>query len=152
MSRLVSCRDALNALEFSSRRSNLATIRILNVEDYPPTRYVRTRLLRDAGFEVAEAGTVNDALDVLRREPVALVMLDMNLPDGTGSELCRAIRTSEGLSQLPVLMISATARGELDRLDGVHSGANMYLTEPVPPAQLLSSVDQLLGRSKATRS
>ena len=124
------------------------TIRILNVEDYPPSRYVRTRLLRDAGFEVAEAGSVNDAMDVLRREAVSLVMLDMNLPDGTGAELCRTIRKSEQLSALPVLIISATARGELDRLDGVRSGANMYLTEPVAAEQLLSSVEQLLGRAK----
>lgn len=125
---------------------------ILNVEDYPPSRYVRTRLLRDAGFEVAEAATLNDALDVLRRQSVSLVMLDMNLPDGTGAELCRTIRTSADLSELPVLIISATARGELDRLDGVRSGANMYLTEPVPPEQLLSSIDQLLGGSKMKRA
>lgn len=125
----------------------MATLRILNVDDYAPSRYVRTKLLREAGFEVAEAGTLNDAMDVLRRESVALVLLDMNLPDGTGAEMCRSIRTSGDLSTLPVVLISATARGELDRLEGVRSGANMYLTEPVPPEQLLSSVDQLLGRS-----
>lgn len=126
----------------------LATIRILNVEDYAPSRYVRTRLLREAGFEVTEAGTMSDALDVLQQQHVSLVMLDMNLPDGTGSELCRRIRKNAELAALPVLIISATARGELDRLDGVRSGANMYLTEPVPPAQLLSSVEQLLGGAK----
>lgn len=130
----------------------MAAIRILNVEDYAPSRYVRTRLLREAGFEVAEAGTVTDALDVLQQQPVSLVMLDMNLPDGTGSDLCRRIRTNEQLATLPVLIISATARGELDRLDGVRSGANMYLTEPVPPALLLSSIEQLLGRPKAKQS
>lgn len=130
----------------------MAAIRILNVEDYAPSRYVRTRLLREAGFEVAEASTVTDALDVLQQQPVSLVMLDMNLPDGTGSDLCRRIRTNEQLATLPVLIISATARGELDRLDGVRSGANMYLTEPVPPALLLSSIEQLLGRPKAKQS
>lgn len=130
----------------------MTTFRILNVEDYAPSRYVRTRLLREAGFEVAEVGTLTDALDALQREPFSLVMLDMNLPDGTGAELCRRIRTNEALAALPVLIISATARGELDRLDGVRSGANMYLTEPVQPAQLISSVDHLLGRVKATDS
>lgn len=124
-------------------------IRILNVEDYAPSRYVRTRILREAGFEVAEASTMNDAIDVLRREPVSLVMLDMNLPDGTGAELCRQIRGSADIAQLPVLIISATARGELDRLDGVRSGANMYLTEPVPPELLLSSIEHLLNGGNA---
>jgi DNA-binding response OmpR family regulator len=128
------------------------SIRILNVEDYAPSRYVRTRLLREAGFEVAEANTVIAAMDVLQQQPVSLVMLDMNLPDGTGAELCRRIRKTADLATLPVLIISATARGELDRLDGVRSGANMYLTEPVSPAQLLSSVEQLLAsvRPKAS--
>jgi DNA-binding response OmpR family regulator len=123
----------------------LAGIRILNVEDYAPSRYVRTRLLREAGFEVSEASSVSAALDVLRQQQVSLVMLDMNLPDGTGAELCRRIRKNADYAALPVLIISATARGELDRLDGVRSGANMYLTEPVPPAMLLSSIEHLLG-------
>ena len=129
----------------SSLADKSSIVRILNVEDYAPSRYVRTRILREAGFEVAEAGTLNDALDVLHREPVSLVMLDMNLPDGTGAELCRQIRGNSDFAQLPVLIISATARGELDRLDGVRSGANMYLTEPVPPEQLLSSIERMLN-------
>jgi len=123
-------------------------IRILNVEDYAPSRYVRTRLLQEAGFDVTEASTLAAALDVLQQESISLVMLDMNLPDGTGAELCRRIRKVAELSQLTVLIISATARGELDRLDGVRSGANMYLTEPVPPAQLLSSIEHLLGLTR----
>jgi CheY-like chemotaxis protein len=125
-------------------------VRILNVEDYAPSRYVRTRLLREAGFQVTEAATVSDALDVLEQERVSLIVLDMNLPDGTGAELCRKVRTNTNsmLSQLPILIISATARGELDRLEGVRSGANMYLTEPVPAAQLISTVGQLLAASR----
>jgi CheY-like chemotaxis protein len=125
----------------------MASIRILNVEDYPPSRYVRSRLLREAGYQVTEADSAAAALQALHDERVSLVVLDMNLPDGTGSEVCRKIRSSETLSELPVLIISATARGELDRLDGVRSGANMYLTEPVPPKLLLSTIGQLLGPS-----
>lgn len=148
---LPACPRVDPALESSFSRCILA-IRILNVEDYAPSRYVRTRLLREAGFEVTEAASLTDAMDVLQQQPVSLVMLDMNLPDGTGAELCRRIRKSPDLSQLPVLMISATARGELDRLDGVRSGANMYLTEPVPPAQLLSSIEYLLNGTRPKAS
>lgn len=125
----------------------MASLRILNVEDYPPSRYVRTRLLREAGYQVTEADTARGALEALRQEQVSLVVLDMNLPDGTGAEICRTIRGDEAFATLPVLIISATARGELDRLDGVRSGANMYLTEPVPPNVLLSTIGQLLGKS-----
>ena len=124
----------------------MRTARILNVEDYAPSRYVRTRVLREAGFEVTEAETAAAALDVLRYEQVSLVLLDMNLPDGTGAEICRQIRKDDSLAGLPVLIISATARGELDRLDGVRAGANVYLTEPVPPAVLISTVDSLLTK------
>ena len=126
----------------------MSAIRILNVEDYAPSRYVRTRLLREAGFHVTEADTIAAALRALHDDPpVSLVVLDMNLPDGTGAELCRRIRDNSALARLPVLMISATARGELDRLDGVRSGANVYLTEPVAPTLLISTVDQLLTTS-----
>lgn len=118
---------------------------ILIVEDYPPSRYVRSRVLREAGFHVTEAESVATALRVLHDEQVSLVLLDMNLPDGTGSDLCRQIRADRTLSDLPVLIISATARGELDRLDGVRSGANIYLTEPVSSTLLLSTVDHLLA-------
>jgi DNA-binding response OmpR family regulator len=122
--------------------------RILNVEDYAPSRYVRTRLLREAGFAVTEAESVRSALRALSEETVSLVLLDMNLPDGTGSDLCRRIREDRKLSRLPILMISSTARGELDRLDGVTSGANMYLTEPVKPEMLISTVGHLLAESE----
>ncbi len=122
----------------------MGSVRILNVEDYAPSRYVRTRLLREAGYQVTEADTARAAMQALRDEQVSLVVLDMNLPDGTGSEVCRKIRSEKELAKLPVLIISATARGELDRLDGVRSGANMYLTEPVPPKVLLSTIDRLL--------
>jgi DNA-binding response OmpR family regulator len=121
--------------------------RILNVDDYAPSRYVRTRLLREAGFAVTEAESVRSALRALSEEAISLVLLDMNLPDGTGSDLCRQIRADEKFSRLPVLIISATARGELDRLDGVSSGANMYLTEPVKPEMLLSTVGSLLAQA-----
>ena len=125
----------------------MGSVRILNVEDYAPSRYVRTRLLREAGYQVTEADTASAAMQALRDEQVSLVVLDMNLPDGTGSEVCRKIRSEKELAKLPVLIISATARGELDRLDGVRSGANMYLTEPVPPKVLLSTIDRLLQPS-----
>lgn len=125
--------------------TTIAGPHILNVEDYAPSRYVRSRVLREAGFRVTEAETVAAAVRALHDGPVSLVVLDMNLPDGMGTDLCRHIRDNQKFAKTPILMISATARGELDRLDGVRNGANVYLTEPVSPTLLVSTVDQLLA-------
>jgi DNA-binding response OmpR family regulator len=129
----------------------MSSARILNVDDYGPARYARTRLLRAAGFLVTEAESVKAALRALEDQDVSLVVLDMNLPDGTGADLCRKIRSQNSTSALPVLMISATARGELDRLEGVQSGANMYLTEPVSPTLFVSTIDHLLNADGSSR-
>src|SRR5262245_43899080 len=70
--------------------------RILNVDDYLPARYARTEVLRRAGFEVAEASTGAEALRLVVEERPDLVLLDVNLPDLDGFEVCRRIREQLG--------------------------------------------------------
>src|SRR5689334_1314745 len=65
---------------------------ILNVDDYHPSRYARTKLLQQAGFNVIEAATGQAALDAIYDKKPVLVLLDVNLPDISGFEICRRIK------------------------------------------------------------
>jgi CheY-like chemotaxis protein len=90
------------------RADGLERVTILNVDDYEPGRYARSRLLRSFGFEVREAKTGAEALSVVATEPPALVILDVNLPDISGFEVCRRLKESATTATLPVLHMSAT--------------------------------------------
>src|SRR5215217_3802075 len=82
---------------------------ILNVDDYEPERYARTRVLRDAGYDVVEAATGQEALDLTVSRQPALVLLDVHLPDINGLEVCRQIKSNERLTDVVVLHLSASA-------------------------------------------
>jgi CheY-like chemotaxis protein len=79
----------------------LANARILNVDDHDAGRYARTRFLTRAGFAVEEAGTGNQALQAVRDRPPDLVLLDINLPDLDGFEVCRRIKADAETSRIP---------------------------------------------------
>jgi PAS domain S-box-containing protein len=124
-------------------------VTILNVDDYAPARYARTQLLRSFGFEVREAKTGAEALSVVAAEPPALVILDVNLPDISGLEVCRRLRASTATATLPILHLSATHTGPPHQVQGLESGADVYLTEPVEPPVLLATLKSLLRARRA---
>ena len=82
--------------------------RILNVDDYEPGRYARTQVLRRAGFHVTEVTTGAEALRIVAAEHFDVVLLDVNLPDIDGFEVCRRLREQLDTVTLPVVHISAT--------------------------------------------
>jgi PAS domain S-box-containing protein len=122
---------------------------VLTVDDSEPGRYATSRMLAQAGFEVLEASTGEEAVAVARGRCPDLIVLDMNLPDIDGLEVCDRLRADPRTASIPVLHLTATyANGEhwaaaLDR------GANAYLTEPVEPAVLVATVRALL-RARAS--
>jgi PAS domain S-box-containing protein len=122
---------------------------VLNVEDYEPNRYARSQVLRGAGFEVKEASTGSDALRLAASENPDVVLLDVNLPDMSGFEVCRKIKADPALASLPVLHISATFVNAGHRAMGLEGGADGYLTEPVEPPVLVASVNALLRMRRA---
>lgn len=97
--------------------------------------------LQDAGFEVVTAATAADALATARTRLPALVVLDVMLPDGTGADVCRALRAEEALAQVGVLMLTAKSTEE-DRLLGFEVGADDYVVKPF-------SVRELVMRARA---
>jgi signal transduction histidine kinase len=121
---------------------------VLNVDDYSPGRYTRTRILRQAGFTVHEAGTGEEALALLTHRP-ALVLLDVNLPDINGMQVCRRIKENPDTAGTLVLHLSASSLLAADQVAGLESGADAYLIEPVEPGVLIATVKALLRIRRA---
>jgi PAS domain S-box-containing protein len=122
---------------------------ILNVDDYGPARYSRSRILRSAGFEVLEASTGKEALELLRAHHPQLVILDVNLPDVSGFEVCRQIKESPDTAHVLVMHMSASSVGVENKVAGLTSGCDGYLTEPVDPQELVAHVHALLRLKRA---
>ena len=117
-------------------------IRILVVDDNPAALYATARVLRSAGYEVLEATTGAAGLEAA---PLAdLVVLDINLPDMDGFEVCRRIRASPRTAGTPILHLSATFTQSADYTQGFEAGADSYLTRPVEAPVLIATVRTLL--------
>jgi signal transduction histidine kinase len=117
---------------------------ILNVDDYLPGRYARTKVLRQAGFQVIEAQSGAEALSMAEQHKPALVLLDVNLPDLNGFEVCRQIRDNPNLASLTVLHVSASAIMPQQMVHGLDGGADGYLLEPMEPSVLIATVNAYL--------
>jgi DNA-binding response OmpR family regulator len=118
---------------------------VLNVDDNEIGRYTKTKILQQAGFEVIEAGNGIDALKIVREQRPQLVLLDLQLPDLNGFEVCRRIRSEPATARLPVLHITATGRSWADaEATSVESGGDILLTQPIEPQELITVVRTLL--------
>jgi signal transduction histidine kinase len=121
---------------------------ILNVNDDEASRYLISRMVKAAGFAVREAATGMDALAIARDRP-RLVILDVQLPDISGLEVCRRIKASPETADIPVLQTSATFVTADRKVQGLESGADGYLTQPVEPTELIATIRALLRASLA---
>ena len=111
---------------------------ILNVDDNEVNRYIRTRVLQDAGYRVVEAATGQEAISRTVADKPYLVLLDINLPDMNGREVCRRIKANPSIRSL-VVHISATYTDTADQARGLNGGADGYLCEPVDPELLIAT-------------
>jgi two-component system, OmpR family, alkaline phosphatase synthesis response regulator PhoP len=120
---------------------------ILVVEDETSIASFVAAYLKNAGYAVRTAATSQTALTEIASEMPALIVLDLNLPDGDGVELCRRIRKS---SDVPILML--TARDEdVDKIIGLEVGADDYMTKPFNPRELVARVKSVLRRAAPER-
>lgn len=119
--------------------------RILIAEDDADLRELITALLRRESYIVSAAESAEDVRSTMRESAHNLIVLDLNLPDGDGIDLCRELRT-EGFDGT-IIMVTARDR-PVDRLLGLEVGADDYLTKPFEPRELLLRVRNLLKRSQ----
>jgi PAS domain S-box-containing protein len=115
---------------------------VLNVDDDAANRYVKTRSLSLGEMEVLEAEDGMTALALIAKRHPSLVLLDVNLPDVDGLEVCRRIKAN--WPDIIVLQISATAISTADKVIGLESGADCYLTTPVEPMELIAVARAML--------
>jgi CheY-like chemotaxis protein len=126
---------------------NDAPATLLVVDDDEAKRYILTAWLRRAGHTVIQAATGGEALEKLGL--AELVVLDVNMPDMSGYEVCRRIKADPRTAAIPVIQVSATAITVSDRAHGLTQGADAYLTEPTEPEELLAVVMAALRYSRA---
>lgn len=119
--------------------------KVLVLEDEASIRSFIVINLQRAGYEVVEAECGEEALQKLQENPdTKLCLLDIMLPDIDGFEVCRRIRMSN--AQVGIIMLTARTQ-EMDKVTGLMTGADDYVTKPFSPAELTARVDALMRRS-----
>ena len=116
---------------------------VLVVEDEQSIADTIVYALKTEGFDPVWKTTGREALDVLRKQPVALVVLDVGLPDTSGFDVCREMQK---LGAPPVIFLTARS-GEVDRIVGLELGADDYLAKPFSPRELTARIRAILRRA-----
>lgn len=124
---------------------------ILVVDDDEDIRALVSRALRTAGFDVLEAASGEAALEVVERDAVSLVILDVGLPGISGTDVVRALRASPQTATLPVILLTGSGV-EYPLVSGLDAGADDYLAKPVRLAELVARVRAHLRRGAAWSS
>jgi two-component system phosphate regulon response regulator PhoB len=121
------------------------TARVLVVDDEPDLLELVRVNLAQSGYSVETAATGSEALAALRRAPPDVMILDLMLPDISGTELCARVRADQRLTGLPIIMLTAKSE-EIDRVVGLELGADDYVTKPFSPRELALRVRAVLRR------
>ena len=118
-------------------------IKTVVVDDNPATLYSTGRILESASYQVLRCTRGSEALEVID-ETTDVAILDINLPDIDGIEICRRLRSHVDTRQMAIIHLTASKVGDSDRVLGLDAGADAYLTHPVHPQVLLATVRTLL--------
>jgi PAS domain S-box-containing protein len=129
--------------------TQLSGVRVLVVDDEPDAREMVRRLLEDCDAVVTTVGTADEAVAELRRNPVDVFVSDIGMPDEDGYSLMKRIRNlqQEQGGSVPAIALTAYARPE-DRMRAVLAGFQMHVAKPVEPAELITMVASLAGRTQ----
>jgi signal transduction histidine kinase len=124
--------------------SNWWTMKILIVDDNASSRQAKSRTLQYAGFTVFEAASGAQALGLVAAEAPDLVLLDVQLPDMSGYEVCRRIKHEPATASIMVVQMSASFVAGQESVRGLDGGADAYLTAPVHPEEFIATVQAML--------
>ncbi len=122
-------------------------IRILAVDDEQDILQLVTYNLKKEGYLVEEARTGEAALRMVRERPYQLIVLDLMLPGLSGMELCRIFKNDPDTAHIPIIMLTARAE-EIDKVTGLETGADDYITKPFSVRELLARVRSVLRRAE----
>ncbi len=120
------------------------THKLLVADDEPNIVISLEYLMKREGYDVLVATDGNQALETIRREQPALVLLDVMMPGKTGFEVCQAVRADPALEGVRILMLTAKGR-DTDISKGLALGANAYMTKPFSTRELVQKVAEMLG-------
>lgn len=120
---------------------------ILVVEDEPAQREVLVYNLESEGYAVSKAVNGEEALLLIREEMPDLILLDWMLPNVSGIEICRRLKTRSETRDIPVIMLSARSE-EVDRVRGLENGADDYVVKPYSVAELMARVKNHIKRTR----
>jgi diguanylate cyclase (GGDEF)-like protein len=121
-------------------------VSILIADDDPDLRDILRSILEPSGFSVREAPDGRQALEAVKSQAPDLIILDYNMPDMTGPEVCERLKQDMLLRHVPILMLTGKSEVE-DKLVGIQAGADDYLTKPFEPRELLARVQMVLRRT-----
>ena len=122
------------------------SVKILIIEDEPDIRRNLEYNLGREGFKASSVGSLDEANDKLESKKFDLILLDLMLPDGSGLELCKKIKSNSETEATPVVILTAKD-DEVDRVVGFELGADDYVTKPFSVRELILRVKAILKRS-----
>jgi DNA-binding response OmpR family regulator len=120
--------------------------KILVVDDEPDALEVIAFKLKEAGYSPLTAPDGLRAVELVREERPALVVLDLMLPKMDGLEVCKLLRRDPATAAIPIIMLTARA-AEMDRIVGLELGADDYVTKPFSPRELVLRIKKVLARA-----
>ena len=118
---------------------------ILVIEDEPDIRKNLEYNLSREGFKVSTAGSLKDGLKSLDSNTYSLILLDLMLPDGSGLDLCKKIKSNSSLESIPIIILTAKD-DEVDKVVGFELGADDYVTKPFSVRELILRIKSVLKR------
>ena len=121
--------------------------KVLIVDDEPHIRLLLEQTLEDLeneGVELLTAGNGKEAIELVKQEKPSLVFLDVMMPRMNGFDVCRTIKNELGLIGVSVVLLTAKGQ-ELDRQKGIEAGADLYMTKPFSPDEVLAKAREILN-------
>jgi signal transduction histidine kinase len=143
VSEVITQKAAVKWEDFAPAATDTSKSKVLVVDDNEALRYSLVRTLREAGYQVIEAATGRDALALAAENP-DLITLDVHLPDILGFDVCKQLKSDPDTAHIPILHLSSTYTDAEARVQGLSSGADAYLAEPIDRAELVATVGALL--------
>lgn len=123
--------------------------KVLVVEDDPDQLEVIRSTLKAAGFAIGTAANGIDALLKTRSVAPDLIVLDLMLPGLNGLDICESLRQDPSTASVPIIMLTGL-HGQFGRFAGLEAGASEFLFKPFNPQELVSKVEELIGRSSGS--